>query len=118
MKIVDGKLYLPFRQTRYTPDPGEVPANTEVFCGICKSKCEERRNIDGPRGFVQAMGRGTSLHDAWHCPHINDDWHEQAERLLEMANATPSVFLEKTFVGEAFDIIDKKKPTKKWNRYV
>lgn len=117
MNIVDGKLYLPDRQTRYTPDPSIVPEGTEVFCGVCKSKCEEHRNVNGPRGFAEAMGRGGSTHDSWYCTHSEEDWHEQVERLMEMAYATPSTTLEKIFLLEAIDIVDKKQSTKKWNRY-
>lgn len=116
-EIVDGKLFLLDRQTRYTPDPGVVPANTEVYCGLCKTKCEEHRNVNGPRGFVMAISGSKSLHDAFYCPHMNVDWHEQAEKLLDMAHSTPSKHLEETFLKEAAEIIENKEPPKEWSRW-
>lgn len=115
-KIVDGKLFLPNRQTYYTPDPGVVPAGTKVYCGLCKTKCEAHRRV-GPRGFVQAMARGKNQHDAFYCPHMNANWHKQAEELLNMAENTPSEFLEKIFLFEAGKIIENKKQSKKWKHF-
>jgi hypothetical protein len=116
-KIVDGKLFLPDRQTRYTPDPGVVPAGTEVYCGLCKTKCDEHRDLNGPRGFVQAMARGKSPHDAFYCPHTDANWHQQAEKLLDLAHSTPSKHLEEIYLKEAAEIVENKQASKEWSRF-
>jgi len=116
-KIVEGKLYLPERMTRFTPDLGEVPAGTEVFCGLCNTKCEEHRNVNGPRGFAMAMSGSKSPHDAWYCPCYNERWHEQAEKLLDLAHSTPSKSLEGIYLQEAAEIIENRKCSKEWSRF-
>lgn len=122
--IVDGKIQLPDRQSRYTPDLGVIPAGTEVYCGICKCKCNETRDCRGPRSFVQAIGRPKEYwedkpptHDTWICPHYASRWHEQAEKLLDMAESTPSKFLEETFQREAAEIIKNQEQSKDWSRF-
>jgi hypothetical protein len=72
--------------------PGE---RTAVDCQVCGSRCDVTRNVKGPTGFAEAMGGGKHLHDAFCCPHRDEEWHQKALKLKEAINAMPSPSLVK-----------------------
>ena len=107
-------------QYRYTPDPGTIPEGTDVLCGVCKCRMICRRNVPispwsvivNPRGFVQAMGKGKSLHDVYECPQKETDWHEQVLALRKAAEDTPSAKQERDFLEEADAVLANETATK------
>lgn len=67
--------------------PGEVNV---MWCQACGAVCEVDRNVMGPTGYAEAMGRRGHLHDYFYCPNSGRPWHDQAVELLEALEETPS----------------------------
>lgn len=111
------EIRLPPLQMYYTPDLGEVPEGDIVLCGVCGNKCTERRNVNGPRGWAQAMSKGKSLHDSFKCPSHKERWHEQALKLLKMAQDTPSLLIANLYEKEAKEILETRKTTKNFSMF-
>lgn len=59
---------------------------TPAACRVCGSAMNVQRDVVGPTGFASAMGKISTLHDRWTCPHSGEEWHEQALRIV-LANA-------------------------------
>lgn len=94
-----------------TPDSSENIE--EVYCMICGDKCNVKRKCNGPRSWVEAMGKFKSEYDEFLCPNVENKWHKQSTLLLKKAESTPSKKLEIMFIEEAKEIIKNKKETKK-----
>ncbi|MDE2001054.1 MAG: hypothetical protein KGI60_00625 [Patescibacteria group bacterium] len=60
------------------PDPGAVQS---AVCGVCNSPMRVKRNVLGPTSWAMAMGGAKRLHDSFMCPHYQEAWHEQINRL-------------------------------------
>lgn len=95
-------------QSRYTPDAGEVET---VYCGVCDSVMEVQRNVNGPRGWVQAMGRGNSSHDVFNCSLRENDWHKQVVAIRKESRNTSSQKLKNMLLDEADEILKDRKAT-------
>jgi len=100
-------------QSRYTPDCGKVPVGEKVTCGVCGAVMNERRNVSGPRSWAQAISRGSSPHDVFECPHMNEDWHKQVVALRRKARNSVSKKLADMMLQEADEILSSKTATKK-----
>jgi hypothetical protein len=108
-------MKLSYGQSVYTPDPGTLPDGEDVICGVCGAVCGVKRNVNGPRGFVQAMSGGKSLHDTYICPHyelsiLPSTWHGQAEKLMQEAMKCLSPTVAEIYAKDAQRIVDEKKP--------
>jgi len=99
-------------QSRYTPDPGEVPEGEAVFCGVCGDQMDERRGCNGPRGFAQAMCGGKSPYDDFSCPHRKEQWHQQVVALRDEAGKTASAKIATALLAEADEIASTRIATK------
>lgn len=97
-------------QSIFTPDFGEVEG--PINCGLCNTEMLVTRDCNGPRGWAAAMSGSKSCYDFFHCPHRQEKWHIQAERLRENARSTPSGKLEAMFLEEALEIIGTRTCTK------
>ena len=62
----------------------------EMYCRVCHSKCDVRRDVYGPTGFAMAVGKKKKLHDVFTCPHAQEGWHDQALALKRAIEETPS----------------------------
>jgi hypothetical protein len=67
--------------------PGSVD---ETYCRVCGTKCRVERNTYGPTGWIAAMARHSCYHDKFICPHGDKEWHEQALKLVQAIEETPS----------------------------
>ncbi len=105
----DNKILLPFGQSNYTPDVGEVLEGVSVHCGICGALCSEERNVLGPRGFAMAMSGSRSLHDSFMCPNYGVHWHHLANELINRANKEISPTLKEILLKDAHTLIEEKK---------
>lgn len=99
-------------QSRYTPDPGEVPEGEEVLCGVCGDVMDESRGHYGPRGFAQAMGGGKSPYDEWICPNRPEKWHQQVVAIRMAMNDTPSAKVALIMAEEVGEILSSRQETK------
>jgi hypothetical protein len=96
-------------QFRYTPDAGTVRG--PCHCGVCRTQMSEKRAVNGPRGFAEAMGRHSSTHDVFECPHGSELWHQQVVALRTAADKTPSGKLAEMFRTEAIEIVGSREAT-------
>jgi len=62
----------------------------EMYCRVCGSKCDVRRDVYGPTSFAMAMGQKKKLHDVFTCPHVEEAWHHQALQLQRAIEEMPS----------------------------
>ncbi|WP_417380090.1 hypothetical protein [Gimesia sp.] len=74
------------KQCLYTK-PGE---RSELYCPICDTKCEVKRNCYGPTCFAEAVGGLGHLHDGFTCPHRDEDWHHYASQLIDQKHKCAS----------------------------
>lgn len=84
-------------------NPGEVK---EMRCIACGSLCEVDRNVTGPTGFAEAMGKKGHLHDHFYCPNADQDWHDLAVRLVKAMEETPSKRLRSLMQEDLKDLLE------------
>lgn len=94
----------------FTPEPGE---EDKMYCGVCNSEMDVKRNVKGATGFAEAMSGKGHLHDAFSCPHAQKDWHNQARILKERINGESSDIIAKLLTEELDEVLKTKKPTRK-----
>ncbi len=70
-----------------TPDPGKHESMT---CRVCGQVMLVERNVEGARGFAQAMSGGKSRFDRFTCPSAGIKWHSRAIQLLKESKDTAS----------------------------
>ena len=59
-------------------EPGSVEV---MYCRICNSKCDVRRNAYGPASFAMAVGKMKKHHDVFTCPNAEKKWHSRTGKL-------------------------------------
>lgn len=67
--------------------PGEIQ---EQNCLVCGSICLIQRNRVGPTSWASAMAHKSTPHDSFFCPHIDEEWHQHAKKLVFAIENTPS----------------------------
>lgn len=99
----------------FTPDLGTVD---KCACLVCGADCEVKRNLKGPRGWAQAVGRSKEYwetqpptHDSFWCPHAAEGWHRQVLAIKQEAEKTRSGWLREHLLQEAKYIIRDRQPT-------
>ena len=83
-----------------------------MSCNVCGELMDVRRNVDGPTGYAEAVGKRSHLHDFFFCPFRDDAWHKQIHKLYEAIRETPSKRLADIMKEEIDDILDSREPTK------
>lgn len=83
-----------------------------MICGVCGAVMNEERNVNGPRGWAQAMGGGKSLHDVFECPHRQEQWHRQVIALRREAKNSVSKKIADLLLQEAEEVLSSKEATK------
>jgi len=81
-------------------------------CKVCQSRLSVKRGVEDFRNSRDAMGGLKTKFDVFWCPHSNHDWHIQARKILQEAEATASGKLERMLQEEAEVIVARKKCTK------
>jgi hypothetical protein len=94
----------------FTPEPGK---QKEMFCRVCKEKMDVQRNVNGPTGWAEAMGKGKHAHDTFSCPFAQEDWHNQVRVLLERIQKETSRTIAKMLKKEAKQVLETRKTTLK-----
>lgn len=97
----------------FTPEPGK---QKEMFCRVCKEKMDVKRNVNGPTGWAEAMGKGKHAHDSFSCSFAQEDWHNQARCLLERIQKETSRTIAKLLKKEVKHVLETRKTTLK-SRY-
>lgn len=85
----------------------EPGSKKEMYCRICNSKCDVRRNVYGPASFAMAVGRKKKLHDVFTCPHAEEEWHGRAGKLVEEIEDTPSETVADLMRKEFEELLDE-----------
>ena len=92
-----------------SPAPGTVE---KMQCPTCGDEMDVTRNVMGPTGFAEAVGRGGHLHDRFVCSHAGEVWHTQVIKLKELVRNTPSAIVAQLIGDEVVGILKTRKPTK------
>jgi hypothetical protein len=71
----------------FVTDPG---TEDKVECRVCGTVCDVRRDVYGPTSWATALASDLKDHDAFVCPHADEDWHDQALELVHAIEDTPS----------------------------
>jgi len=67
------------------------PGSTdEMYCLVCNTMCNVKRNTYGPANFASAVARRYDYYDVFICPHAEEEWHEQALQLVLAIEEMPS----------------------------
>ena len=82
--------------------PGTVQ---EMFCKVCGSKCLVFRNEYGPTSWASAMAKRYRWHDEFCCPHIEEDWHDEACQLYEILEPALGRHINKMIRGYIDEIL-------------
>ena len=90
--------------TYFIRDPG---AEDEIVCRVCGSLCDVRRDVYGPTSWSTAMARTFKRHDAFICPHADEDWHDKALRLVHAIEETPSKRVAELMKLDLRDILEE-----------
>jgi len=94
----------------FSVTPGTV---TSQKCKVCGDDCNVQRNKYGPTSFAGSLARMKQYFDAFTCPNIGTDWHNQAVCLMMEAKRTASRHLSKILLDELAVILRTREPTKK-----
>lgn len=87
-----------------------------IVCKVCGVMCDVKRNVNGPTGFAEAMGKGSHWHDQFTCPNREEPWHQQALEVLMEMEKNPSPSLKKIMGKDLKDIIKKKEVIGEWHK--
>ena len=62
----------------------------EMNCKVCGSKCEASKGIEGHVSIATSMEGIKVKHDQFTCPHYDEEWHYEADKLLKELKETES----------------------------
>ena len=77
-------------------------------CKVCQSRLSVKRGAEDFRNSRDAMSGLKTKFDTFWCPHSSHDWHVQARKILQEAEATASPTLKKMLKTDANDIVFRK----------
>lgn len=66
--------------TVFNKTPGKT---NEMYCNVCDSKCEVKRNILDYKDFGSTMAKKKTRFDLFICPHAEEEWHQNLENLVK-----------------------------------
>ena len=79
----------------------KTPGTTkEMYCNVCESKCEVKRNISGYKNFGSAMAKKKTRFDQFFCPHADKEWHQKLEKLVKQKRENYSTKIEQMLQEE------------------
>jgi hypothetical protein len=96
--------------SRWCPDVDAI--NEAVECGVCGATANVTRGIHGSTSFAAAMAGSKRHYDKFECPHHDELWHIQAQKLRQEKNQTASAKIAAILEQEIQQILDNKMPTK------
>lgn len=62
-------------------------------CLVCYNFMECKRNVNGPRNYIEAISKTKTLHDLFTCKNSTFSWHKQLLKLQEKLQSEPSKYL-------------------------
>ncbi|MFZ6020902.1 MAG: hypothetical protein ACOYXO_14945 [Chloroflexota bacterium] len=83
-------------------EPGTI---VERICRVCGTPCLVERNKLGATSWVAAMAKRETLHDFFYCPHHEQGWHQQALKLVQAIEETPSKRLASLLQLDLIDLL-------------
>jgi hypothetical protein len=92
----------------FTTPPGE---REEATCGVCGEPMEVTTG-ETASGFAAAMAKKYTIRDMWRCKHLEERWHSQAKKLIELAKKTPSKQLAAIYMEDFQEIVTTRECTK------
>lgn len=88
----------------FTEKPDQVQ---ELLCKVCGTICVVERSVHGPTGYIQAMSRRGSWHDAFKCPNSTKNWHYRALNILLEMEKTSSRRIAELMWLDMKEILEK-----------
>ena len=76
----------------------------EMYCNVCNSKCEVKRNVYWFRDFASAMAKHKSRFDQFLCPHAEEEWHQKLEKLVKQKRENHSTKIDQMLQEEIAEI--------------
>lgn len=86
----------------FVTDPG---VSKELYCRICKSRCEVDRNVYGPINWVSAVAGSYKHHDKFRCLNSDTEWHRQALEIYIAIESMPSKRVAELMISDLKDIL-------------
>ena len=83
----------------------EPDTHEQLACRVCGTPCEVARGVYGPTDFASAIGGAATLHDAFHCPQGNAEWHGEALGLVMERDKTASKRLRELISLDLHDLL-------------
>ena len=87
--------------TVFNTVPGE---KEEMYCNVCDSKCEVKRNILDYKDFGSAMAKKKTRFDRFKCPHAEEEWHQNLENLVKQKKENHSTKIDQMLQEEIEEI--------------
>jgi len=96
----------------FLPDANTVQ---NMNCPICGQQMAVKRDQSGPRSWAAAMAGGNGngeLHDFFYCEQAHTPWHEQALKLYQGVEDSPSALVSEMLKKEIELIVQTQQTTK------
>jgi hypothetical protein len=77
----------------------------EMFCRVCGSLCEVKRDVYEPANFGMAQANISDLYDVFSCPHAGKSWHDKALKLVLAIQETPSKKMADLMLQDLKDLL-------------
>ncbi len=87
--------------TSFNKAPGE---KEEMYCNVCDSKCEVKRNILDYKDFGSAMAKKKTRFDHFFCSHAEEEWHKNLENLVKQKRDNYSTKIDQMLQEEIEEI--------------
>ena len=87
--------------TVFNISPGE---KEDMYCSVCDSRCEVRRNVFWFKDFGSAVAKKKTRFDQFICPHAEEEWHQKLEKLVIQKRENHSSKIDQLLQEEIKDI--------------
>jgi hypothetical protein len=87
--------------TVFNISPGE---KEEMYCNVCESKCEVKRDVYWFKDFASAIAKKKTRFDQFICPHAEEKWHQKLEKIVVQRRENQSSKIDQLLQEEIEEI--------------